>query len=359
LTDVILDQFPDGVVLIDLEGVILGWMGNAKEIFGYSPHETEGKNLELLFHNANDGNILQQMMEAVEKRSFFEGEIFCSRKDGSTIVSELCAKIIADSSGNPVGIVCSFRDYSARKRLKKEQITVDKQQTLSQFSGAIAHELNNVLTAIMGSLSLTKLYAAGNDNLDSIIDDIEDASKEAAKISRKLLAYSKGGTPNGSEVLVSQLIQNATKLYLKDQSTTLDYSIQNELEFLKLDEGLFSHVFNVLIENSCQTMQNGGKLQISIAETSILFKSELPLAQGNYIKISLKDTGFGIAHEHLKNVFDPLFTTKEKPNGLSLATVYATVRNLGGIITVDSELSRGKTFTIYIPKMTPITSLGG
>ena len=346
MDDVILEQLPEAIILTDTEGIILGWMGSSQQFFGYSSDEMVGQNLEVLF---SEEQTVREIVKIVAKKGQFLREIQCVRRNRSHFFSEICAKTIYDNSKTPVGILLSIRDISERTGPIRSQSNTETRRLLADFAGGVAHDFNNILTAIIGSLSLSKLYLESNDNLNSAIDDIEEASREAAKITKKLLAFSKGGIRSGNDASIDKIIRETTQKYIQGSRVQYNFSIPAEIGYFRANEGLLSQLVKELVKNAQDAMPNGGQLLISIEKCTIQNSSEIPLKPGQYVQISFKDNGVGISDEFIPYLFNPFHVSNDKCSGLSLATTYSIAENLGGHIAVKSKLSKGTTFFLYLP----------
>lgn len=241
-----------------------------------------------------------------------------------------------------------FSDITDRKRTEKELLKVQKLESIGVLAGGIAHDLNNLLTGILGNISLAKIYDDPVDRNKSLLE-AEKASMQMRDLSQRLLTFSRGGAPVLQTVAIDSLLRNSVSLALSGSNVKCEFSIPNDLWPVKIDEGQTNQVINNLIINADQAMPSGGVIRIETLNLEAEEEHGLPISPGAYVKISVVDHGVGIAKEHLQRIFDPFFTTKRKGRGLGLATAFSIIKQHDGHITVESELGVGTTFQIYLP----------
>jgi len=253
------------------------------------------------------------------------------------------------SDGSVDYLVTLVQDITERKRMEKELQKMDKLEAIGVLAGGIAHDFNNLLTGILGNLSMAELYAKPEDNIFKILQRAKKASKRAGQLTKQLLTFSKGGAPIKQTASIPELIEDTAGFALRGSKVRCKYSLPDNLWPVEIDKGQISQIINNLIINADHAMPEGGIITIS-AENIIINKNyNLPLKEGRYVKVSLKDQGIGISKEHLGKIFDPYFTTKENGSGLGLASCYSIAKNHGGYITVESEIGAGTKFDIYLP----------
>jgi len=172
---------------------------------------------------------------------------------------------------------------------------------------------------------------------------------QARELTNQLLTFSKGGEPVKKTLDISVLLRDCVRFTLRGSNVNCDFSIPDDLWPVEVDSGQMRQVINNIVLNADQAMPDGGTVEISASNVHVTGADLLPVKNGRYVKISIRDNGIGIPGEHIPKIFDPYFTTKQKGSGLGLATSYSIVRRHGGCITVDSEVGVGTTFQIYLP----------
>lgn len=259
------------------------------------------------------------------------------------------------------GIIVTYIDVTERKRAEEEFRHAQKMEAIGRFTGGVAHEFNNLLTAIGGFAHMVKRRADDPDIVREWSDDIISASDQAAVLTSHLLSFSRKQVLEPKIVSVDRILHETKKMILPiiggDMDRTLKTTFQiaeTEEIFVKVDPSQFSQALLNLAINARDAMPKGGNL--TIANDITMLDSEAVVGfdeaqPGLYASISVTDTGTGIDEETQKKIFEPFFTTKEEGEGtgLGLAMVYGMVQQLGGVISVYSKLGVGTTFTIHLP----------
>jgi PAS domain S-box-containing protein len=267
------------------------------------------------------------------------------RADGSLFWASVNAKQFP-KDGFIEGVII---DITEKKKLEEEIQKMNKLESLGILAGGIAHDFNNVLTAIMGNISLAKSYSVSDEKVFKKLDEAERASMQARELSQKLITFSKGGKPIKKTGSVKDLILESVDLVISGKDVVADMAIPEDLLPVEIDQSQMSQVLNNLLINAQQAMPKGGSVSITARNTKIRKRDALPLETGDYIKVSISDTGTGIAKKDLPNIFDPFYSTKPDGSGLGLTTCYSIVKAHGGHITVESKMGKGTTFHIYLP----------
>ncbi|MHB1126450.1 MAG: PAS domain-containing sensor histidine kinase [Bacillota bacterium] len=243
-----------------------------------------------------------------------------------------------------------IRDIRERKKLEDELLKADKLEAMGILAGGIAHDFNNILTVILGNASLTNLYIRTGENkkIPEKMKEIDEATKQAIKLTQQLLTFAKGGLPVKKTVHAGNLLKETSIFSLSGTNVHCIFSIADDLWPVEVDEGQISQVIHNLIINAVQAMPEGGTIRLK-AKNTLIQKDYSDPKPGPYIMISIEDKGIGIPEKHLQKVFDPYFTTKQAGSGLGLATSYAIVKKHDGHILVNSQVGIGTKICIYLP----------
>ncbi len=258
-------------------------------------------------------------------------------------------------------VLLGLTDNSEATRLKREVAQATKMQAVGQLAGGVAHDFNNVLTAILGICDLMLLRHTPGDSDYDDIQQVRANSNRAASLTRQLLAFSRQQTLRPEVLQLPDVVSDVSHLLrrLIGEKIQLVVTHDRDLGPVRADPGQLEQVIVNLCVNARDAMQaknfdGSGKLTLATRRVSAnevrAMRSEI-LPQADYTALEVKDTGSGIAPEHLGKIWEPFFTTKEqgKGTGLGLSTVYGIVKQSGGFIFADSDLGKGTTFTVYLP----------
>lgn len=343
----------DGVVTTDIDGKIVLMNRVAEELTGCKFEHVRGKPLtEVLVFEQNDSPHAQELMSRVfTSRTAMElpKEVYLLAKSGRQhIVSVNAAPLMAPGSDDVVGVVLAVRDATDRHRLEEERLKASKLESVGLLAGAIAHDFNNILTAIMGNISLAKLYTQSGDKIFDRLTEAEKASVWAKDLTQQLLTFAKGGAPVKKTAMVADLVRDAASFATRGSHARCEFDFAAGCAPVEVDEGQMRQVIHNLVLNAQQAMPQGGRIKLSTCMTTVK-PDTLPLPPGEYVNIRCEDEGVGIAPENLPKIFDPYFTTKQRGSGLGLATSYSIIKKHDGLIVATSEVGRGTCFNIYLP----------
>ena len=233
--------------------------------------------------------------------------------------------------------------------LETELIKVQEFESLSAFASGIAHEYNNLLTAIIGNLSLAKMYAKPGYEVYDVLAEAEKASGRAKDLTSQLLAFADGRKPVKKPLFLEKPLKDWVLSALGDSKITPEFSIQENLWPVGADEMQIHNVIDNIILNARQAMPEGGLIKIKAENTDIDFPSGLPLIKRKYVLISIKDHRTGISGKLSEKIFDPLYVAGQKSSDFGLSTSYSIIKKHDGHITVDSNPGVSTIFSIYLP----------
>ncbi|MDQ6622038.1 MAG: CHASE3 domain-containing protein [Verrucomicrobiota bacterium] len=379
---VTLRSIGDGVITTDVQGKIIMINNAGETLTGWESKDAIGQPLKNVFQIAID-----LAAQARAQRSGYRNEahsILLSTPENATLISrdgsehviEQVASPIRDNKNEVAGVVLVFRDITERQRTEVERRKAETLEQLGLLAGGIAHDFNNLLTAIIGNISLASLLLPPNDEMGTRLNDAKNASMRARDLAQQLLTFARGGAPIKQTASIAKLIQDTVSFSLRGAQSRSEFKFGENLWPAEIDPGQISQVIGNLAVNADQAMPNGGTLCVS-CDNFVHGPDSTPsipdLQFGDYIRVKIRDEGVGIPENYLKRIFDPYFTTKAKGNGLGLATTYSIIKNHNGLITVESQVHFGSTFTLYLPasrhqslevetpasNITPVLSCGG
>jgi signal transduction histidine kinase/CheY-like chemotaxis protein len=236
-------------------------------------------------------------------------------------------------------------------RMQTELERASRLESLGVLAGGIAHDFNNLLTAILGNLSLAAMDKRVTALAGDCLGEAERAARRARDITQQLLTFAKGGAPVRAAVALPEVVREAANFALHGSKVRLEMHCPAGLPPGDVDGGQISRVVHNLVVNSVQAMPNGGTVTIDLTEARVAAGEVPPLQAGRYIRMSVTDTGPGIAPEILPRIFDPYFSTKatRENSGLGLASVRSVVLKHNGHVDVESRLGHGSTFRLWLP----------
>lgn len=253
------------------------------------------------------------------------------------------------------GVMVDLTEHKQQEAvLEQERLRAAKLESLGVLAGGIAHDFNNFLAAIMGNLSLARLAVEPDSALDQTLREAEHACQRASTLIRQLLAFAKGGAPLKRPIQLGTVVRESTELAARGAALEYTISLAPDLWPVEADEGQIGQVIHNLVLNARQAMPQGGRLAVQAENVTLTEGADgslgkVPLPDGPYVRIQVRDTGPGIPQEHLAKIFDPYFTMRPGGTGLGLAVVQGIVRRHNGHVTVHSTLGHGTTMTVYLP----------
>lgn len=339
---------PDAVNINRLEdGLYVDINEGFSQYTGYSRDDVIGKTSSdiKIWHNPQDR---QRLVQGLQENGLFENlEAKFRKKDGSFITGLMSARVIS-FKGVP-HIVSITRDITEREFREKEQLKIEKLESLAILAGGIAHDFNNILTGIMGNISFAKIFLDIDHKSFKPLSEAEKATVRAGELAHQLLTFARGGEPIKKDVSIQHIINEAVALMLHGSNVMATVDIPDSIHAIKADAGQINQVCNNIIINAMHAMPGGGGVAISARNEVITDNNILPLSPGEYVRLTFSDEGCGISEDNLQKIFDPYFTTKPTGNGLGLASAYSIINRHRGHISVNSVVGKGTSFTIYLP----------
>jgi len=360
---VTLSSIGDGVITTDMAGRVLLINKVAGELTGWSQEAAAGRKLETVFpivHERTREKLVSPLERVLKNGTTIgiSGTAILTSRDGAEHLIADSAAPIKNTNGATIGAVLVFRDVTERRIMEEEILKSEKIESLGILAGGIAHDYNNLLTAILGNINLARNLIKRDDVALAIerLADAERASGRARDLTRQLLTFSKGGVPIKKTTSIADLVRESAGFALRGASVKCEYFLPEELWSIEADEGQISQVMHNLIINAVQAMPGGGTISVRCENVTVPSEGMQMLSGGQYVKVSVTDSGTGIKPDHVKKIFDPYFTTKKKGIGLGLATSYSVVKRHDGLLTVESVPGMGTTFHVYLPasSLTPV-----
>jgi PAS domain S-box-containing protein len=340
------------------DGVLVVQDGKIKEVnyylakmCGYTIDEVLDTDLASFFHT-DDIETIATIYEKplIDDNALAAHDLTLMCKNGYRVEVEVIAGRFI-FQGKPSNLLV-VRDISDHSKSDSEMERTRQLESIAALSGGIAHDYNNLLTAIIGNISLAQTYLDPDDKVFLLLSQALTASKTAKELTQKLITFSKGGSPDKKVAEVAKLVKNATEFTLSGSNLKSDFNFSDNLWPVEVDSRQIGQAIHNVIMNAREAMPEGGQLEIS-AENVSSDDDLSNLRNGKYVKISITDYGIGIAQKNLDKIFNPYFSTKKmgdkKGTGLGLSICHSIIRKHGGNVTVESKYRQGTTFHIYLP----------
>ena len=350
------ESAPTATMLFGVGGEIMTANRSALSLLGYEGHEAELAHADLIRHPDDAAEGERLFAELIRgDRDTYRREARLLTRDGRTLVTQLATALVRDADGKPDFAIGMAEDVTERKLLEEQLRQSQKLEAIGRLAGGVAHDFNNMLTAIGGYTAFALEHAAEGSPLEADLDEIRKATDRAALLTRQLLAFSR------KQVLTLELL-NLNGIVVEMQSMLRpligeDIVLKTELDPalgpIEADPGQLHQVVMNLVVNARDAMPNGGDLTIETANADVEEMGDGSIEPGRYITLTVRDAGEGIDEETLGQIFEPFFTTKDaaKGTGLGLATVYGIVKQSGGYVEVESEVGVGSAFRIYLHRV--------
>jgi two-component system cell cycle sensor histidine kinase/response regulator CckA len=343
--EAILAAVPDIIMEVNINKVYTWANPAGLDFFG---EDVIGKEAAHFFEDEQDTyQTIQPLFGGKEQVIYIES--WQRRKDGEKrLLAWWCEELRSDQ-GIVKGAISTARDITDRIREEAELQKIQNLTSVGTLAGGIAHDFNNILMGLYGNISLARNELSKEHPGFKPLEDAERSMGRAIRLTKQLLTFAKGGEPIRENFSLGLLVEEVAEFDLSGSNVILLCNTAADLWLANADKGQIQQVISNLTLNARQAMPNGGHLFINVENRKLPPDAIPGLPQGNYVKITVRDEGTGIAPQTLPRIFDPYFSTKQTGHGLGLATAYSIINKHNGYIGVDSELGKGTTFTIYLP----------
>ena len=347
------------IYMLDPEGRVTNWNAGAERIKGYSPDEIIGQHFSRFYTSDDfDAGVPKRALETARETGRYEAEGWRVRKDGTRFWASVVIDAIKDEDGKIIGFAKITRDQTEKREAQlrleesREQLfRSQKMEALGQLTGGLAHDFNNLLTAILGAADLALRNVADPEKLKRMLDGIRNSAQRGAGLTKQLLAFARAQQLEIRQIDLKDFMGDVTTLVRPSLRSDIELvtEISDQLWPVDADAGALELAILNLAFNARDAMKDGGKLRIS-AENVVLNGQPEGL-RGEHVALRVRDTGSGMSPETMERVFEPFFTTKSfgEGTGLGLSQVFGFAKQIGGGVTVDSEIDKGSSFTLYLP----------
>ncbi|MBD9485243.1 PAS domain S-box protein [Pseudomonas sp. PDM14] len=346
------------IYMLDTDGRIVSWNTGAQHIKGYSADEAIGQHLSMFFTPEDRINGKPQMLiETAIREGRSQNEGWRLRKDGTQFWALGVLDAIYDENGTVIGLAKITRDMTERhesqlhmETMRAQLFQAQKMEALGQLTGGMAHDFNNLLTVIIGASAMA-LRNPSPERLNSLLESIHDAGMRGSQLTGHLLTFARRRDPDNQAVDLNETLVSARRFLSQalPKKTQLDIALGEQLHMVEVDSSQLELALLNLIFNARDAMENGGVILLRAQNRTL--HGEWDDLHGEFVEVSISDSGPGIDGPTLERIFEPFFTTKRfgKGTGLGLSQVYGFVKGCKGSIRVDSLVGQGTTMILYLP----------
>jgi PAS domain S-box-containing protein len=344
----------DAIYVHDLENRILFWNQGAEKLYDCPTDEMIDQDWRQLLSSPE---ALLELENTVSNQNTWQGELTKRTQSGKEIVVMSRRSVMLDDAGNIKSILTVDTDITEKKHLESQFLRAQRLESLGMLASGIAHDLNNVLTPIIGIVQLLPLKITNLDpQIQRLLEILNDSAHRGADLVKQILSFTRGIEGKPSNVQIGHLIAETQKIIQETFPKNIDLLVDlpSDLWLASADATLLHQVFLNLCVNARDAMPKGGNLSITAENLEIdenYARMNLDAEAGSYVVVTIADTGMGIPPDIVDRIFDPFFTTKDvgKGTGLGLSTVMGVIKSHHGFISVYSEIGKGTRFKVYLP----------
>jgi len=343
---------------MSVDGIIISWNHGAERQYGYSAEEIIGHSASVLFPPDHYQEYLELMKKVRRGEPIPSYETVRKRKDGTLVNMSVSISPIENRSGEVVGASKIGHDISKMKLLEAQFIEAQKMEVVGQLASGVAHDFNNIMGVIIGYNDLITQDLGPDHPLSKYTEEIRIAAQRAAGLTGQLLVFSRKQTVQAIVLNLNEVVEGTEKMLRRfvDENTDMRVVCARGIGQIKADFGYIGQVLMNLVVNARDAMPNGGKLTIETSAATLDendWRMRPGLLPGDYVVLSVSDTGTGMTEAVKAHLFEAFFTTKAlgKGTGLGLTTCQTIIQQSGGFIDVLSEVGKGTTFRAYFPRV--------
>jgi PAS domain S-box-containing protein len=351
------------IFMLDPNGIVSSWNSGAERIKGYTADEIIGHHFSRFYtERARAAGVPARSLNTALQEGRFEAEGWRMRKNGSLFWASVVIDAIKDERGQLIGFAKITRDITERReaqaaleRAQAERAQLQKMEAIGQLTGGVAHDFNNLLMIVSGHIPMIKNAVAQDRKATRAVEAIEIAARRGESLTRQLLTFSRRQTFNPTVVEIGKCIDAIRPVLMSSIGSTVELTNTHAPDVwpVKVDISEFELALVNLTLNARDALSQGGGV-ISISSKNVRLRADdtPERLEGEFVALTVYDTGSGIPPDIMPKVFDPFFTTKEvnKGTGLGLSQVHGFAHQSGGTVTIKSELGSGTSVTLYLPR---------
>lgn len=355
----VIEQTVESIIITDTAGGIVYVNPTFERLTGYSKNEVIGHKPNILNSGKQDVSFFQELWTTIKIGKIWQGQIVNKKKDGAHYIDKVTIIPVRDETGDIINYAGIQQDITHELHIEEQYRQMQKMDAIGQLTAGIAHDFNNILTAINGNAELLQMQISQDDPKYPLLNNILYSGEKAANLILQLLTFSRKQIAEPRVLNLNNCIEDLSNMLRHIIGDHIEFkTVKNpELWLVKADLTQIEQVIINLAVNARDAMPDGGQLSIETANAVLdegYVSTHLEAKPGDYVMLSVSDSGPGMDKETLARVFEPFFSTKGlgKGTGLGLSTVYGIVRQSGGSLWVYSEEGSGTIFKIYLPRAT-------
>jgi PAS domain S-box-containing protein len=351
------------IYLLDADGNVASWNPGAERFKGYTAQDILGRHFSTFYTDEDRlAELPKHALDTASHEGRYEAEGWRVRKDGTQFWTHVVIDSIHDDNGGLIGFAKITRDITERRRAQAEiertreaLVQAQKMEAIGRLTGGVAHDFNNLLTVIRASADFLKRPNLPEEKRARFITAIAETADRAAVLTGQLLAFSRRQPLQPEVIDVGVRLRSLRQIVETTIGSLVAFTldIPETVQLVEADPSQFETAVLNMVINARDAMPRGGDITIQVlaAQGVPAVRGHAP-AQGDFVAVSIRDTGTGMSPDTLGRIFEPFFTTKpvDKGTGLGLSQAYGFAKQSHGEIAVDSEVGAGTTFTLYLPR---------
>jgi PAS domain S-box-containing protein len=348
------------IFMLSPEGIVTNWNVGAERIKGYSEPEIVGSHFSRFYTDEDKAaGVPGRALETARSAGRFEAEGWRVRKGGTRFWAHVIIDAIHGDDGKLIGFAKVTRDLTEKKAAADALAEANaalfqsqKMESIGQLTGGVAHDFNNLLSVLASGLEVLSLHNRNPADAKTF-DSMRRAIDRGATLTQQLLSFARQQPLQAERRNVNRLIGGFESVLRRAANTSIQFDIKldRQLKSAMLDSARFESALLNLVVNARDAMPGGGRLTVETANVALRDQEVRGLAAGDYVRVTVSDTGAGMTQETIVRAFEPFYTTKEvgKGTGLGLSQVYGFIKQSGGEVTIASTLGAGTTISIFLP----------
>jgi len=350
------------IYMLSPEGLITNWNLGAERIKGFAPEEVLGTHYRRFFTDQDRAEgVPERALEIAARDGRYESEGWRVRKNGTRFWAHAVIDALYDDDGELIGFAKVTRDNTEQRKAQEslEQaraalFQAQKMESIGQLTGGVAHDFNNLLAVVSNGIDILRTAPAEAAGA-RVLDSMRRAVDRGASLTQQLLAFARQQPLAPSVQQLNRLVSGFEGVLRRAAGPLMRFemNLDPKLRLASVDEARFEAALLNLVVNARDAMPDGGTLEVATRNVALAANEAGALPAGDYVRVSVADTGSGMSEEVRERAFEPFYTTKEvgKGTGLGLSQVYGFLAQSGGTVTIDTEMGKGTTVNLYLPAL--------